>query len=140
MNKRILGEVIYIKPDYKDCNILYVTTEQYQGSDGKFRHNPSFWIEHKGVLYYAICKYDMVFLETFDDWVIAVKNFEQDYFNQFKPGEPEFHHLMKMKPIFYEVEFDRIEKFRDEFSEWEMDLIKPYAKIKERNNKLDDIL
>lgn len=135
-NKRILGEIVDIKPSYKDCNILYVTMEQYRGTVGKFIHNPSFWIEYNNVLYYTICEYDMMFLEDFNDWCVGDKGF----FNNIRPGKDEFEYLMKKEPIFYEVEFNRIEEFSNSFSKYEIDLIEPYRMKKNRNDKIDEIL
>lgn len=135
MNKRILGEIVNINPVYENCDLLYVTLEQYR--DGtNFTYNPSFWIVYKDVLYYAICSYNMNFLETFSDWSVGTKK----YFDEFQPKKDEFEHIIKMNPVFYKVEFEKIKNFLDEFSEYEMDLIRPYQIKENRNNKINDIL
>lgn len=135
--KRILGEVSDFVPVYKDIKLIYVTTEQYRlVEDGVLTKehivNPSFWFDFNGVLYYAICAHEMEFLEGFEDWEIG----EKGYFNNYKPDEDEFECLMKLVPVIYKVDFDTLDEFHGETSQYEMDFIEPYI----RDRKINDIL
>lgn len=130
-DKRIIGDAVEINPEYKDCKLLYVTTETHRNKN-HFERNPSFWLDYKGVLYHCICDYDMEPFEMFEDWDMGGDN----RFNEFFPGEKEFEFLMNMKPTFYKVVFSIIQNYLDHFSQWELDLCKPY----ERQNKIDNIL
>lgn len=108
MLNRYIGEIVEINPTWEETKLVWVTSEQWEVSNlndnGTFinssypykiipHHNPTFWFEYKGWMYYGLVEYEIGFAEQFEDWQMT----EEYFFDQYEPSEIEFNQLINFK-------------------------------------------
>jgi len=125
---RYIGEKVNIKPNFDDTKIIWIKREDYEIND-KHISNPAIWIEFESCIYFGICEsYHFDFLESFSDW---------DNFDEYNPGYLEFLELMRLKPIFYKVDYKGImESDLDYWCKFELDFLKNWWREKQINSLL----
>lgn len=66
---RYIGNVVDIKPDFDDVNIIWIKREDMKSINTQLMiSSPAMWIEWEGFIYFGICdSYHFNFLEDFSD-------------------------------------------------------------------------
>lgn len=118
---KMIDPPYYFKPHNSDFSkseikILFVTTIS---SSDYISKSPSFWFSVCDDLLYGVCDYEFDFFEDYSDW---------DNFDYFYPSYYELSKLLELNPKFYELDFDNLDE--DEFSEFELKIIKTHKRCK----------
>jgi len=111
----LIYELIYDREiNSDDIKILYVTSHFDLYSYSTY---PCFIAEFNGELIYCVCDYVFDLFEDYSDW---------EGFNSVTPGKGELDKLMSLNPNFYKINYSKALEFCDDFSKYELDLIKVY--------------
>jgi hypothetical protein len=128
---RYIGDVVDIKPDFDDVNIIWIKREDMKSINTQLMiSSPAMWIEWEGFIYFGICdSYHFNFLEDFSDW---------DNFDEYDPGYLEFLHMMNLKPTFYKLDYLGVmESDLDDWCKFELDFIKEWWRNKQINEVIN---
>lgn len=164
--KRYIGEEVNITPTWDKSKLIWVTHEQWSepNTDPNYprstvpHHNPSFWFEFDGWLYYGMVEYEFGFGEQYEDWIIDTfrdeggKNITDVYFDEYSPGKIEFEMLTNFKAarnkisdpgvpyktIYYKMDWEKAnnEDNLDYYCKYETDFITVWN----RERKLNELL
>lgn len=175
MRRRYVGEEVSILPTWEESKLIWITQEQWdEPNDGSSNpnypgksiphHNPSFWFEFNGWIYYGMVEYEFGFTEQYEDWVVNGKvsddsvkynsnDLDYPFFNSYNPSKFEFDMLVNFKAPsnkvsdpgkpyntkYYKLDWDKAntEDNLDYYCEYETDFIKVWNRDRKINELID---